>query len=117
MGIVKQDDERIAKLPLWVQEYITDLKRKIHLTEHMLGELKAEHEVGCTGMVLRSSMDGDVKLPDHDVYRFTLGERRTDAISVNHLVSEKGVIRVSADSGFLIVEPRASNSIHLRVIR
>tara|TARA_R110000851_G_C13102760_1_gene569335 strand:- start:79542 stop:79901 length:360 start_codon:yes stop_codon:yes gene_type:complete len=113
-------DIRIEKLPRWVREMISGLEREVKALENSNDILRLHTEIGCSGRVRRSERCGDdVKLPDDAVYKFS-PETATDwkdTISVQHLLDDPDVLRVSANGGTLEIEPRASNAIFLRVKR
>jgi hypothetical protein len=102
-----QLDERERRLPKWVQDELTQLRRDNERLRDQAEEarLAASPDESDTVIdrVLRGGEIGLGKRP-RVVFRTRTGE-------ISAQVERDGILRVSADMGGIVVEPRASNAV------
>ena len=114
--------KRMERSPKFVRDYITKLERENSEMKKDIAKLKGEKETGCSGEVYRGYDivgHGYVLLPESDPYHFRLGDHVVNVrLSVVSCVGkDDAYLVISSDGERLDIEPRASNSIHLRVFK
>jgi hypothetical protein len=105
----------LNKLPRWVQEHITDLERHIAERDRQILQLQNERmkDIGTSHITWDVLMEGEYDIPDGATVRFYIDREHRDFIAVYFRKSENAVEINGSDTVFL--EPRASNSLYLRM--
>lgn len=103
----------ISKLPKWAQKHIERLQRNLEDARRSNAAMQGKLEGGCSGKVYRRDLMEEFKLPDDGVYCFNVGG---SIINVSIREEHGGdVLNISGYNRTLEIEPRASNSIYLRL--
>ena len=102
------DEERIAKLPLWARDEIAKLRADVRHSAAVPGESNV-------AMVEYSFLGGEISLPKNSRVLFRLPDGE---IEVAHAGASDpaGVLRISSSRVSLVVFPAASNVIHVKGI-
>jgi hypothetical protein len=110
---------RTAKLPIWAQQEIAELKMNLRSKEDRIAEISNVHpetNVRINGWI----SNPDITLPADSQIEFTMGDIDSASwrtkISVGHKRTDKGrnVLRIQGDDG-LILRATASNSFEVEL--
>lgn len=105
-----QLDERERRLPKWVQDELTQLRHLIERYQREAEEARLSTSPDESDTVVdRILRGGEIGLGRHPRVVF-----RTRAGEISAQI-DGGILRVSADMGGILVEPRASNSVFVHV--
>ncbi len=102
--------ERLAKLPAWARDHVDGLERALKRALGQVEELRAKYDGG----EVRWGFPGEeVLIPGDEPVRFGHGLREGDCLIDVRWVHGKE-LRVSAESGSLLVQPQSSNVVRIR---
>lgn len=107
--------DRESKLPIWAQDLIADLRRKIESQAREIAELQWNNPDSDTFLEPRTAPAQP--LPRGSTIRFQLGgEGYRQAVEANVARDKRGdvYLRVSGLGGSLAIQPVASNAIEIR---
>lgn len=108
-------DEREPKLPVWAQDLINGLRRRVNELESDVRELQWMNPNTDTFLVQRYPAD-DWSLPKRAEIRFRLGERQEiTARIIGAPYAPRPMLQLSSAWTGLVVKPQVSNVIYLGV--
>lgn len=109
----EQHNARLARLPVWAQDSIRDLTRRVEELNHRLEDLTSEHpdtNVKMSGGYVYP----DITLPLNSEVAFKLTDDEYDYIRVRHDLQHNGFLHLMG-SGQLVVRSVCSNVVEVGV--
>ena len=109
----------VKKLPKWAQDYITDLKREVEVTDREYNRVSNQHP----GSNLK--LDGKVGYPAVDLppdssVQFYMGDNRDDyhdLFEIRHNQNDNNALEVYGYGGAVVITPTSSNHVQLTLGR
>ena len=104
-------DDREKKLPMWAQDMLLVLRLENREKDRQLAIARKKPPVGATGRItVDCLMDDGFWIGDRSLVRFKVPGGKIDV-----MLRENGTLLDLNSDGAMVVLPRASNSIHVKV--